>query len=223
MPIQTAELYVKDRASRPNKDLLDYLHRNLRPIILRGQIKFKFNILTKEDKSRMLEKGLKKFPAMILNNQKIIGVSEIITVLRKQVQQSNSMVKPKSEEEVLSEYYENAFNDVKFDSEGKHVLPEEGEDVDDFKNSLQQRLQEELQRREEATGKKNQRGYTHREIPSGPDRSAIRSNLDDQPRNNNTNDYTDPMTIANNISSGSRDDELFKNMLTNMSDDVFVP
>jgi len=177
MVVQTAELLLNDTPSRYNKDLTDFLERNIQTIITKGQIKFRFRIIKPSEISSLRAKGVKRLPAMMLQNRPYIGVPVIVEELRKRVKRSKSTAAPKSEEEVLNDYFNETLGNIKYDDEGKHILPQDDGDDDDRAN-LGNLYQQEMKRREggdDDGGNRGGRGANRRGPPK-PDRYAQQDN-----------------------------------------------
>ncbi len=148
MTIQVAEIIFNDVQSKSNKELTDYLERNMNTAIVRGQIRFRFKIAKPRDIKDLHNRGYKKFPAMTVNNRdKYMGVGEIVSQIVKIVRNSKTVAKPKSEDEILNAYFQEQMGDVKKDSDGKFVLPKNGNDDEADQVDLGELHQRELQRR----------------------------------------------------------------------------
>ena len=112
MVVRVAELIFNDTPSKYNKDLTDFLDRNIDTIIIKGQIKFNFKIAKASELTALRDSGIKRLPAMMLDGKPYIGVPTIVAELRKRVKTSKSTAAPKSEEEVLDEYYKKTLGDI---------------------------------------------------------------------------------------------------------------
>jgi len=231
MVLQTAELIFNDTPSRYNKDLTDFLERNMRSIIIRGNIRFKFKIATHRDIKNLQNQGINRLPVMFLLNRSIISVPSIVKALRDRVKKSKTTAAPKSEEEVLNDYFMHTLGDIKLDSDGKHILPveDEGDNTPDL-NAL---FNKELSRRSGEDKKDNHSTFERRtqrpSPPTKPDRNAI---YDDDYENRAPNNYQlhrsdnvksfdpgDPIAALNTVTKPgqeTQDDEMMRTLLERM-------
>jgi hypothetical protein len=239
MVVQTAELIFNDTPSRYNKDLTDFLDRNIELIITKGQIKFRFKIAKAANISSLRAKGIKRLPAMILGKRPYIGVPVIVEELRKRVRCSKSSAAPKSEEEVLDDFFKQTLGDIQHDDEGKHIIPQDNEMDDEV--DLGNLFNEEMKRRNDGDsdgkrqgGNTGKRQGANRRGPPKPDRLAIQDDDDYEdrapprrppPRLNNIDTATagDPLATLNNMRSTSGkqspDDDMLQTLLERMGGD----
>jgi hypothetical protein len=194
MGVQIVQLILEGSPSSINKQLLEFIKRNLRDIITRGQVRLKFKVAKPSDTPKLKARGVKKLPAMLLPGGKSCeGRVEIAQWLISTVKNSRQVAAPKSDEEVLRDYYtseltkgrdENgAFNDADDDDDG---LPD-----------LSGALQKELERRgtSKMPGSEYMTPKASREAPPKPshdvdfddfeDRGAQRPNVTVTPRREN--------------------------------------
>jgi hypothetical protein len=179
MVLKIAEIIFNDSSSKFNKDLTDFLKRNLEPIILKAQIKFKFTIAQKGELESLRRQGIKRLPAMIMDDKPIIGVPEIIETLRHNVKKSKSTAAPKSAEEILAEYQREALGDIPTNADGK-ILIKSADELDqepgnNMDNELHSSAQEFSDKRKKITDMRNKKG-ADREPPAKTDRKALNDN-----------------------------------------------
>ena len=146
--LQVAEVIFNNTRSQINKDLTEFLKRNLKPIILRASVQFKFTIANKDDLPAMRDNGIKRLPVMIINNKHYTSVPMIITELQKRVKHSKTVAAPKSEAEVLSDYFKHELGDIKTDRDGKIDTSKfVDDDDDDIGSKLTDAAMKEVNRR----------------------------------------------------------------------------
>jgi hypothetical protein len=228
MVVQTAELVFNDTKSRHNQDLTEFLERNLQSIVTRGQVKFRFKIAKQSDLAGLRSRGISKLPAMILQGIPFVSVPTIIEELRKRVKNSKSVAVPKSEEEVLDDYYKKELGSGQFDENNKHIIPDE--DDDDEKPDYASLTANEMKRRRGEDDDEPPKRASRRP-PQKPDRvfsvqdddyedrrqQPIGNPIRGNPRIDNiTEDPGDPLTVLNNMKtkgSDSSDDFLMRSLL----------
>jgi hypothetical protein len=172
MALLITELIFNDTPSKYNKDLVDFLSRNIETIIKKAKIQFKFKITRPDELEKLRQRGIKRLPAMIIDKQPYIGVPIIVEELRKRVKRSKTTAAPKSEEEVLQEYYISTLGNIKQDNDGKLVVPNDDDDDDDDQEiDLGTIFKKEMEKR--GSNNKQQSKYTNRDNPQKPDRYAI--------------------------------------------------
>jgi hypothetical protein len=239
MSFRVANIILNDSPSKNNRDLTDFLKRNMEFIIKKARLTFNFQIIQPSDIASLRERGIKKLPALVINNQQIIGVPEIINTLMNIVKNSNKPAIPKNEEEVLRDYQMNALGNVKKDADGKIVIDEDDEDErDDF----QGKLQAELERRKNKESKNT--SLDKKQTPKSVDRTAIRDGdtedmrhptITSKPRVGNTTankresrednvDMSDAFESLKRISKGAsgedkQDDDMVASLLARMGGD----
>lgn len=179
MPLAVATIYFNDTASRFNKDLTDFLKRNLEKSIRQGRLTYSFKIAQTNELADLRRIGIKRLPAMVVGKTTCIGVPEIIEEIRKRVETSKAPAPPKTEDEIVREFQMAALGNVTKDADGKLVVNDnDGDDMN--KDDLQHKLQQEMQRRGLAqTGNgENENGPASRMKPKpqprAPDRTADR-------------------------------------------------
>jgi hypothetical protein len=222
MGIRVVDLVLSDTASQKNKELTEYIERNLDKIINKAQIKFKFICAKPTDLPNLRSQGIKGLPALVDNKAHYIGVSNIIDQLRKLVKTSKTTATPKSEEEVLTEFFNKELN-IKFDQEGKHVATNDDDD-DEAKIDYQAKVAREQSRRKIGS---NQNPY---QDPPEEQRRPSNTLFDDhppqrrgggppqqQPRADNV--QQDPVEVVKRMSTGTQDDELLEMMIGKIGPD----
>lgn len=150
MVLQAASIVFNDSASQFNKDLTDFLARNLETAIRKGGITFQFKIAKPADLAGLRQMGVKRLPAMLINNKPYVGVPDIIAEIRSRVKNSRQTAPEKSEEEVIRDYQMAALGNITKDAEGRlqvHDEPEKDETED-----LMASFNREIQRRGAAIG-----------------------------------------------------------------------
>lgn len=177
MPLSVATIYFNDNAGRFNKDLVDFLRRNLEKSIRQGRLSFSFKIVQTANQPELTSKGITRLPAMVLGRTIKIGVPSIIEEIRKCVESSKKVATPKTEEEIVREYQLAALGDIKKDADGKIVINDQ-EDENMDKEDLQRKAQAEMQRRGlaqagAANGEPADR-FKQQPAPRQPDRTAAR-------------------------------------------------
>lgn len=146
MPMTVATIYFNDSASRFNKDLVDFLRRNIENAIRQGRLSFNFKIAQTGELADLRKSGIKRLPAMRIGNSISIGVPDIIKDIRTRVQTSKAPAVAKTEEEIVREYQMAAIGNVTKDADGKLVVHDQDEG-DINKDDLQHKLQKEMERR----------------------------------------------------------------------------
>lgn len=171
MPLKTAEVIFNNTPSKFNKDLTDFLKRNMEAIIFRGQIKFKFKLASSKDLSTLRSKGITRLPAMRIDGRNHINVPTIIGEIRRRVKTSKTTASMKSNEEFLDEYMKNAIGDIKKDDDGRIIaeeldqeeLEENGEKLLNELNRMTEHRYNELENNKKA-GNKKQRPGTREQV-----------------------------------------------------------
>jgi hypothetical protein len=158
MVLQVASIIFNDSASQFNKDLTDFLRRNLETAIRKGRMTFVYRVAGAADLAELRAQGIKRLPAMTLANQTFIGVPDIIDEIRRRVKTSKSEAIEKSEDEIVRDYQMKALGDIKKDADGKFVINDEPEDNDDAR--LRADFQREIERRGSSIGHDDKGGGT---------------------------------------------------------------
>ena len=203
MTLHIAELLFNDSSSKHNKNLTDFLERNLQTIIVNGNMRFQFTITKAKDLRKLRDSGITRLPAMVIKQQHYIGVPTIIQELHNMIKNNKQIAAPKSEDEVLQEYFSNAL-ETKLDENGKHVVPDD-EEIDES-NARMSRLNKEVERRNLSVRIKDDDDKEHQQ----PKAVKQLSNHGKQPtrkinaRPNNIDD--DDANDANDINNRSKND-----------------
>jgi hypothetical protein len=184
MTTQVAKVIFNDSASKFNRDLVDFLKRNLETAIRRGRISFSFKIAETNELPQLRKQGIKRLPAMIFNNNIFIGVPDIIAEIRRSVKNSKTVAPVKSEEEIIRDFQMGVMGPVSKDAEGKLVIHDA--DTDDLKTEdIQAKVHAEIARRGIAVdpakaGTNPVRKMRQHPQPRQPDRDAERDDEDDE-------------------------------------------
>lgn len=238
MSLTLAELIFNDNASKFNKDLTDFLKRNIATIISKGLIRIKFTIAGPAELNKLRKRGIKRLPHMILDTKHYTGVPLIIEELSKRVKKSKSDAPPITEEEVLANYYTKELN-IKKDSEGKFIpLNEDDEEPEDFNKLITSSLDKEANRRG-LKEKKPQPAKPSRDVDNDDDANnrrapsiqTARPGQRPTMRHDNINlgetDPGDPARALAKISrtggggENARDNEMMEQLLAKMSPDIY--
>ncbi len=185
MVLQSASIVFNDSASQFNKDLTDFLNRNLETAIRKGGITFQFKIAKPADLAGLRQMGVKRLPAMLINNKPFVGVPDIIAEIRARVKNSRQTAPEKSEDEVIRDYQMQALGNVTTDKDGKFQIHDEPEKDD--KEDLMAAFNREIQRRGATAGHNNredddEQPVMRRPPPKQPSRTTERDmgNDDDE-------------------------------------------
>jgi len=155
MVIKTAEIIFNNNQSKFNKDLIDFLKKNINVIIIRAQIKFRFLIVNPDEFDNLKSRGIARLPAMIFQKKNYVSVPDIVEELKNQVSNSKASAQPKTEEEVIQDYFKESLGDIKTDSEGKILVNEmDQEDENNEKRQLENNLARAAEMRKNSLSKK---------------------------------------------------------------------
>lgn len=144
-----AEIYFNNSCSKYNKQLVDYLTKNLESLITVGKLQFNFEIVS--NSAKLKERNITRLPALIVNSKTHIGVDKIISYLNsvQKVQRKSAFGGGDGDgDEMLHEYNMSAMGNIKMTA-GKLVV-EDNDDDDDSNEDLKARLNMEVKRREAA-------------------------------------------------------------------------
>lgn len=150
MVLQAASIVFNDSASQFNKDLTDFLKRNLETAIRKGGLSFQFKITKPADLAGLRQMGVKRLPAMLINNKPFVGVPDIIAEIRARVKNSRNVAPEKSEDEIVREFQMAALGNITKDAEGRLQVHDEPEK--DESESLMSAFNREIQRRGATAG-----------------------------------------------------------------------
>lgn len=146
MTLTVATIYFNDTASKFNKDLTEFLRRNIEKSIRQGRLSYSFKITQTNELADLRRKGIKRLPAMVVGNTTCIGVPEIIEEIHKRVKNSRAPAQPKTEDEIVREYQLAALGNVTKDADGKLVV-NDNESDEVAEDDLKGRALAEMQRR----------------------------------------------------------------------------
>lgn len=150
MVLQAASIVFNDSASQFNKDLTDFLKRNLETAIRKGGLSFQFKIAKPADLAGLRQMGVKRLPAMLINNKPFVGVPDIIAEIRVRVKNSRNVAPEKSEDEIVREFQMAALGNITKDVKGRLQVHDEPEN--DESESLMAAFNREIQRRGTTAG-----------------------------------------------------------------------
>lgn len=173
-----AEIIFNDTRSQRNKDLVQFIKRNIEAIILRAQIKFRFRINRSEDLPKYRQRGITKFPAMVIENKSYMDSSCIIDHLSIRIKRSKTVAQGKSEDEKLHEFMMNEMGGehAERDGDGKILvdrLDQEEISEDDIGAKLSTAAMRETERRKVDTSNGKKRPSSSRQLDARPiDRAA---------------------------------------------------
>jgi hypothetical protein len=170
MVLQAASIVFNDSASQFNKDLTDFLKRNLEKAIRNGGLSFQFKIAKPADLTQLRGMGVKRLPAMIIGKTPYVGVPEIIEEIRNRVKNSRQQAPEKSEEEIIRDFHMKALGNIKKDAEGKFQITDEPDG--DNQPDLMSAFNREIARRGSAAGHSNGGNNGEGEIDDRPRRKT---------------------------------------------------
>ena len=149
MALRTAKIFVLNRANKQNKELLDFINKNINDIILKGCIKFDFRKIDIDDVDNYSQRGIREFPSMQIDGRIISKPNIIIQELIAHMRANKIVAPPKTDEEVVNDYLrEEVTAGVAKDSKGKYIQPKEEEDEQSKINSeIRSKMIEEEKRR----------------------------------------------------------------------------
>ncbi len=220
MVIKTAEIIFNNKPSKFNKDLVEFLKKNLNTIIIRAQIKFRYVVVNSDDFDSLKSRGITRLPAMVYQNRNFISVPDIVNELKSQVSNSKSMAPPKSEEEVVQDFFKQSLGDIKTDSEGKILVNEmDQEEENAEKRNLENNISKAMEMRKNAIAPKGKQGKSSMSYASPSDGNSgsiddiFSSRLLDESGDRTDNLSTDINTAMRNSSSKDDDPEMMRMML----------
>lgn len=151
MSLQVAEIIFNYTPHKTSKELIDFLDRHMENAIIKGQMKFRLQI-TRKKKKDLDAQGLFKLPAMILGDERFLGIKSIINEISQKIKYSRTKAPVKNEAEILEDFQKQMINEgVKQDSKGKFVVNDDDDDRDDdasdFSKNLNNKVLQESQRR----------------------------------------------------------------------------
>jgi hypothetical protein len=232
--LRVAEVIFNNTPSQFNKDLTEFLKRNIKNIIQRGMIKFKFVIAHNDDLPKLRNNGIKRLPVMLVDGKQFTSVPLIIDELQKRVKFSKGAAAPKSDEETLNDYFKSALGNIKTDRDGKIDTSSFNDDEEeDMGNKLMEAATKEATRR----NIKGDTVYTQKNAPVYEDTCRQQANKSsnqqynqqysqqykqERPDNVQNKDAGDPMRALTSMRSKgekSPDDDLMAALLEKMGSD----
>ena len=227
MSLQAASIIFADSASRFNKDLTDYLKRNIETAIRRGGLSFIFKIARPTDLSNLRQKGVKRFPAMLINDEPYVGVPAIIQEIQKRIRTNKTVALDKTADEEIRDYHTQILGNIVKNAEGK--LEVKDRDDDDDKETMSAQLQakfnKEIQKRGNSIGHgETQNNQPSRQATRDTEETNYNVRSNQRPRANNVN-IDDPMADAkeslrriskNATGEDAQDDALMGTLLARM-------
>jgi hypothetical protein len=149
MALRNAKIILLNRANKQNKELLDFIKRNIQDLIRRARLKFSFYCIDQDEVQGYSRKGVRNFPAMQIEGRTFEKSSLIIQELIAFTKTTRQPAVAKSDEEEIDDYLRKEITDgVTKDSSGKFIQPKEDEDEASKINSeIRSKMIEEEQRR----------------------------------------------------------------------------
>jgi hypothetical protein len=199
MSVQSASIIFADSSSRCNKDLTDYLQRNIEFAIRRGGLSFNFKIAKPSDTSNLRQRGIKRLPAMIIANTPYIGTPNIIHEIQNRIRTNKNIAAEKTDEETIRDYHTQVLGNIVKNADGKLEVKDNDNDdnSDTLPAQLQSKFNEEIQRRGISTTSSNDTQKTQPSRQSTRDVGNTTYNRGNQRPNNVASvDDADPMAEA---------------------------
>lgn len=217
--MQVAEVIFRDEPSVHNRKLTDFLQKNIKHIIVKGQIRFKFTIAETKDLRRLINRGIKRLPAMVIQDKHYIGVDDIAHELHARAKRSRVQAAVKSSEEQVNDYLNRELG-VTIGEDGKFIIPDD-DDFEDNSAKLASDLSREVDRRSKAmkgmdlSSMQNSRGENAERAQREPD--VMLGDNHSAARQDNV-EAGDAMTSLRNInpSADRRDDEMLQQLIEKM-------
>jgi 3-phosphoglycerate kinase len=110
MVLVLAELIFVDSPTRNNRELTEFLKRNIEKVIIKGCVKFKFKIAKASDIPNLRKRNISRLPAMVLQGRNFIGVPDITNELSKRVKNSKATAQEKTGEEFIDDFFKKTIN-----------------------------------------------------------------------------------------------------------------
>ena len=245
--MQELQIVFNENADEINKELTDYLDKNLDEIIYKANVYFKFIIATEKDKLKLKKDGITKLPAIISFDMKpVVGLQNVYKYIKYAMQHK---IKPeiKTEDEILQDFMSKEIQDgvsrVKEGNKKKVVIKEEDED-DEFSNdNINRKIQTEQKKRGMSPHEFASSGISNMDemyTPNRPNNLSM-DNEDNDDYNDNDNDEdndedrqitskkksaanpiikNDPVNVFNNMadSGSSQDDKMMRSLLEKIGD-----
>lgn len=206
MPLVPCVIIFNNSPSKFNKDLIDFLQRNLPKANVKGNMHFTFQIAKPNDLVALRNKGVKKLPVMFIASSTIVGVSDIIDEIRNRIKNTKNEAKIKSDDELIHDHQMNSMFDGAIRStDGKMTFKDDNDAPDDdFARDLAANGQKEMNRRgitKQDTNDHNQRVHQpmRRDNVTQDYDEPIRRNSHNNQRNNNLTDNNDMSDVFQSI------------------------
>jgi hypothetical protein len=209
MTSQVANIIFNDSASKFNRDLVEFLKRNIDIAIRKGRLSFSFKIAQPNELPGLRAKGITRLPAMTVGSKTFVGVPDIIEEIRKVVRTSKGTAPVKTEDEIVRDYQMSAIGRVTKDHEGKLVVHDNDDDVLKTED-LSAKVHQEAQRR--GLNKDGEYMGNQHNRPTNTDRGAERDDDNyEAPMRPRQNDNTDRREIVTRMQTQPRADNLADN------------
>lgn len=220
MALQLVEIIFNDTPSKYNRDLTEFLKRNIETIILKGKLKLKFTIANNNDLNKLVEIGVKRLPVMFIQKKSFVSVPIIVEEIRRIVNNSKNIAPPKNEDEVLQDHFNACIGQIRKGNDGKIQLPKENDEYEDEENKMMDKFYQEAAKRDGKkeggpyTGIKPNRNYENEEMEALPPQI-----VSDASRNHRTDNISIPGSASASLKKlrsggdGSTDDALMQALL----------
>jgi len=152
MSTRRIKVLFKDTSSRHNKELTDFLKRNLKDIIMRGCISFEFVVVRPDDVKKVMREGVNKLPALVDNHNVVVGTPLIVEFLRKAIKNSRTAARVKTSEEQIFDLQRSVVMAGCSKVDGKFQTSEDN-DEDGIGKDLIDKTNREAERRRASTKK----------------------------------------------------------------------
>lgn len=229
-----AELYFINANSRKNKELTDFIERNIDMIVKVGRLMFKPMVVETSQLDRLERQGITTFPAMRITGCPVFqGIDAICNELQRRVSQGKRPAAPKTPEESVSDWMMKEMGAQYDPREKKHILPNDDTE-ENLGDQLRNKFAAEQQRRAQNMAEAK-RGPDHADgrRPAGP---SWQSSIDDDrappqaPRQGMHTAHVRPDNLQavrpsgdpkKFLQRGNEDDEMMRKLLDNMGGDTF--
>jgi hypothetical protein len=228
MSLQSASVIFADSSSRFNKELTDYLHRNIENGIRRGCLSFNFKIARPADLPGLRQKGVKRLPAMLIGNKPFVGVPAIIQEIQTRIKTSKTVAAGRTDDEIVRDYHTKVLGNVVKNAEGKLEVKDkdDDDDIDTLPAQLQAKFNKEIQKRGKSIGHDETQQATQtqpsRRMTQDNDEYNYNARPNKRQNNINSNDHmADAHESLQRISRGAtgddaQDDALMGTLLSRM-------
>lgn len=230
MVLKAASLIFNDSSSPFNKELIEFLRRNLESVILKCSIMFHFKIAKAAELKELKDMGITRLPAMTIGKDHYIGVPNIVSELRNRVKLNTDTAAMKTDDEILRDFQISALGDVKKNSDGQFVINDNDDDEDKDKNELMSAFNKEIARRTGNTAPNENKLKPTRpnQETSRPSQPSHQNNSNHSKQKNNResreDNVDDAMQSLKNIrkstsSDDAQDDNMMEALLARMGND----